>query len=116
MLMIVAALLLSSAPASVARSSKVIRATVVVHAYFQHTGFNLSICALPIFGPYVKADGVFAAPVSCPSSTATVDVTEGQSLVFTTQLYMKLNTVTSLPHVVTAADIAAGSIVLICPI
>jgi hypothetical protein len=59
--------------------------------------------------------GETTVSINCPSSSVVVNVTESQTVSFSAAVYMKLNILSSYPHVVTAAEIVAGSIDLDIP-
>jgi hypothetical protein len=108
-LIILSVFLMSGTPETKHRSS------IVVHAYFSSGGYNLPICALPIFAPALYVDGVYATSINCPSSTATANVHEGHSVMFKVQVYSKFQLMYSYSHVITAADITNGNVDLIIP-
>ena len=113
--MLMALLLLSATPASVEKKVKARRSSVTIHAWFSSGGYNIDICALPIWMPQAYVWGDTTVNINCPSSAVVVNVTEGQTVSFSTAVYLKLNILSSYPHVVTAAEIAAGSVDLAIP-
>lgn len=113
---IIAVLLLSAAPAPVAKKNTAHRTSVTLYAEFIHGTATVGICAFPIWMPQAYVWGVGTYPISCPGSSVVVDVVEGQTVSFATAVYLKTNITASPAHVVTAADIAAGAIYLFAPI
>ncbi|NML39952.1 hypothetical protein HHL17_22315 [Chitinophaga sp. G-6-1-13] len=108
-------LLLSAAPSSSEKKAR--RGSVTVHAwfYYPNAGAVMGICAFPIWMPQAHVWGDTSVSINCPSSSAVVDVTEGQTVSCTVAVGLKTNILASYPIVVDADNIGAGSIDLIIP-